>query len=139
MAQAVPGAPVVLDTDVASLIIKDRLPATLASKLVGKKLGVSFVTLGELTKWAVIRDWGPRRRRALDTWMADRPVLPYTEDVARRWGEISAYATRRGRPRPVNDTWIAACCLTYELPLATLNVRDFQDFADHDGLILITA
>ena len=38
---------------------------------------------------------------------------------------------------PQNDTWIAACCLAYDLPLATLNVKDFRDFAEHEGLILL--
>ncbi|HXZ72058.1 MAG TPA: hypothetical protein VEH31_14495 [Streptosporangiaceae bacterium] len=52
---------------------------------------------------------------------------------------MSAAATQRGRPRPVNDTWVAACCLAYDLPLATLNVKDFADFAEHDGLSLIRA
>lgn len=132
-------SPVVLDTDVASLIIKNRLPGPLATKLIGAQSGISFVTLGELTKWAVIRDWGSRRRDALDGWIAARPVLPCTNEVARRWGELAAYATKRGRPRPVNDTWIAACCLTFDLPLATLNRRDFQDFADHEGLVLLTS
>jgi predicted nucleic acid-binding protein len=37
-----------------------------------------------------------------------------------------------------NDSWIAACALTYGLPLATLNVKDFEDFAEHEGLTLIT-
>jgi hypothetical protein len=46
-------------------------------------------------------------------------VLSYTDDVARIWGQISAYAVRRGQPRPANDSWIAACTLTYGLPLAT--------------------
>jgi toxin FitB len=55
------------------------------------------------------------------------------------WGEPSARATQRGRARPVNDTRVAACCLAYGLPLATLNVKDFADFAEHDGLILIRA
>ena len=64
-------------------------------------------------------------------------VLPYSEDVARIWGRISAAAIQRGRPRPANDTWIAACALTYGLPLATLNAKDFKDFAEHDGLNLI--
>jgi hypothetical protein len=27
--------------------------------------------------------------------------------------------------------------LTYGLPLATLNAKDFKDFAEHDGLNLI--
>ena len=36
-----------------------------------------------------------------------------------------------------NDTWIAACCLSDDLPLATLNITDFADFAEHEGLTLI--
>lgn len=64
-------------------------------------------------------------------------VLPYSEDVARTWGQISADAIQRGRPRPANDTWIAACALAYGLPLATLNAKDFKDFAEHGGLNLI--
>jgi toxin FitB len=65
-------------------------------------------------------------------------VIPGDREVAKVWGEVVTYADKPGRPRPVNDSWIAACCLTYGLPLATLNVADFQDFADHEGLELIT-
>ena len=61
-----------------------------------------------------------------------------TDDIARTWGDISAHAVRRGRPRPQNDNWIAACCLAYDLPLATLNIKDFTDFAEHEGLTLLT-
>jgi predicted nucleic acid-binding protein len=42
-----------------------------------------------------------------------------------------------GRARPVNDSWIAACCLAHGLPLATFNMKDFADFAGNDGLALI--
>jgi len=41
---------VVVDTDVASNIHKDRLPGPLATRLVGKALVVTFVTIGELTQ-----------------------------------------------------------------------------------------
>jgi predicted nucleic acid-binding protein len=53
------------------------------------------------------------------------------------WRELQAHAQNRGRARPANDTWIAACCLARDLPLATLNVKDFADFAEHEGLKLI--
>jgi predicted nucleic acid-binding protein len=128
---------VILDTDVASLSIKQQLPPTLLRELIGAQVGITFVTLAELTRWATLRQWGPTRRTELNDWLATRPTLPYTDDVARLWGEISAHATRRGRSRPQNDTWIAACCLTYDLPLATLNVKDFKDFAEHEGLTLL--
>ncbi|MGH9185245.1 MAG: type II toxin-antitoxin system VapC family toxin [Acidimicrobiales bacterium] len=64
-------------------------------------------------------------------------MLPYSDEVARRWGQLAASAQRRGRPRPVNDTWIAACCLADDVPLLTLNRGDFEDFARHDGLRLL--
>ena len=65
------------------------------------------------------------------------PHVAYDDAVARKWGEISAYPTRRGRPRPQNDSWIAASCLAYDLPQATLNVKDFADFAEYEGLRII--
>src|SRR2546423_45501 len=43
------------------------------------------------------------------------------------------YAKLHGRPRPVDDSWIAACCLVRELPLAMLNIEDYADFAKHEG------
>jgi hypothetical protein len=47
--------PVILDTDVASLTHKRRLPQPLATRLTGRRPLITFVTLGELTKWAEIR------------------------------------------------------------------------------------
>jgi toxin FitB len=131
--------PIILDTDVASLSIKQTLPPALLRELLGAQVGLTFVTLGELTRWATMRQWGTSRRAELATWLQARPTLPYSDDVARMWGEISAHAARRGRPRPQNDTWIAACCLVYELPLATLNVKDFADFVEHEGLSLVAS
>ncbi|MBX6768979.1 MAG: type II toxin-antitoxin system VapC family toxin [Actinomadura rubrobrunea] len=128
---------VVLDTDVASLSLKRRVPPPVMTRLIGKQPCITSVTLGELTQWAELRQWGRRNREALHHWLNGMIVLPYADDVAVTWG-ISAAAIRRGRPRPTNDSWIAACALTYGLPLATLNVKDFEDFATHEGLHLIT-
>jgi predicted nucleic acid-binding protein len=83
------------------------------------------VTIGELTQWANLRHWGPRNRGMLDSWLSDKPVIPGARSIAVIWGQLSAGATVRGRPRPVNDTWVAAWRLAYGLPLATLNIKDF--------------
>jgi predicted nucleic acid-binding protein len=130
---------IVLDTDVSSLSIKDKLPPAERTSLGIAQFSITFVTLGELTQWATFRDWGPRNRARLERWLASKAILPYSEDVARKWGELSGFALRRGRPRPANDTWIAACCLVYEVPLATFNIKDFADFAEHHGLVIVAA
>lgn len=129
---------VVLDTDVASSLLRRRIPDTMARQLAGSVPAVTFVTVGELTKWTLARQWRPRNRATMRTFLAGLVVLPYDQRVAARWGELQAYAQLRGRPRPVNDAWIAACCLVRELPLATFNTKDFLDFAQYDGLVLMS-
>jgi energy-converting hydrogenase Eha subunit A len=39
---------------------------------------LTFITVGELAKWAVVRKWGQDRRWYLDAWTAGRPVIPTT-------------------------------------------------------------
>jgi toxin FitB len=129
---------VVLDTDVASLTFKRRLTPVLLKALAGRPICITFVTYGEMTQWAEVRHWGSKNREALEHWLASVPVLPAGEEVAKIWGQIAAYARLRGRSLPQNDGWIAACCLAYELPLATLNVKDFADLVEYEGLVLIT-
>lgn len=128
---------VVLDTDVTSRVIKGTVPDTLTAKLVGKQLTITFVTVGELSRWTVLRELGERRRAGVEQWIMGAS-LGADQMVARRWGQITAYSQLRGRPRPYDDSWIAACALAYGLPLATLNVKHFEDYAEHEGLKIIT-
>ena len=128
-----------LDTDVASLIQKRRQPGWMREHLTGKRIWLTFVTVGELTKWTEIRSWGAAARRELDRWIDARGVVPYDGEVAKTWGRLAARAQLRGRPRPQNDTWVAACCVRHDLPLLTMNLKDFDDFARHDGLVLLRA
>ena len=127
---------VVLDTDVASFSLRNRLPDQLRAALAGHTMCITFVTVGELMKWRVLRSWGRSRTGELARWRQHVGILAYDEAVAEKWGQLQARAQRRGRPRPQNDTWIAACCLVDDLPLATLNIKDFADFAEHEGLTL---
>lgn len=127
---------VTIDTDVASAMLRGRLPPQLEARLAGRDLAVTFVTVGELTKWVELRSWGLRRLTALSQFYERVVVLPYSVAVAHHWGQMQAGAVRRGRPRPANDTWIAACCLVSDLPLATLNHKGFFDYSDHETLRL---
>ena len=127
---------VVLDTDVASSLLRRRTTQAVAARLAGHVAAVTFVTVGELTKWTLVRHWGQRNVATMRDFLTQLLVLPYDRAVAARWGELQAGGQLRGRPRPVNDSWIAACCLVRDLPLATFNTKDFEDFAEHDGLTL---
>jgi predicted nucleic acid-binding protein len=130
-------ARIVLDTDVVSMYRAGRLPAGYARQVVSNHISVAFATAGELWNWALTRRWGAARRGGLELWLDETTILPAGLLVARHWGALTAGAQRRGRPRPSNDTWIAACCIEGGLPLLTLNRRDFTDFAEHDRLVLL--
>ncbi|GAA4535148.1 hypothetical protein [Pseudonocardia xishanensis] len=104
---------IILDTDVASQVIERRVPAPLAQELAGAKHGITFITYGELTRWSIMSQWGTARRGSLDAWLTARPTLPYTDDVARIWGEITATPpaaaahaprTTAGSPPPASPT-----------------------------------
>jgi predicted nucleic acid-binding protein len=110
--------PVILDTDVASLTHKRKLTAPLATRLIGRKPLITFVTFGELTKWTEIRHWGTRSRQELADWLSGIPILPGDEPVAAMWGRLSAAGIQRGRPRPINDMWIALFAREAVLALA---------------------
>ena len=128
---------IVLDTDVVSLYRAGRLPADFARQVVMNDISIAFATAGELWKGALAKRWGATRRGGLDLWLAKRRVIPAGLAVAQVWGELTTAAQRRGRPRLLHDTWIAAFCIEGGLPLLTLNRRDFVDFAELDGLVLL--
>jgi predicted nucleic acid-binding protein len=110
---------VVIDTGTASLLQRREAPPWVPGQL------------------GVMREWDERRRGRLEAWTAGRPIIPFDPRIAQLWGELTGQAKLRGRPRPQNHTWIAACCLRYGIPLVALNSADLGDFAEHHGLILL--
>jgi toxin FitB len=132
-------ARIVLDTDVVSLYRAGRLPASFARQVAANDPSIAFVTAGELWRWALVRRWGSTRRGGLKLFLDQTLILEADLEVSQVWGEITAGAQQRGRPRPLNDSWIAACCIEGGLPLLSLDRRDFADFAEHDGLVLLSA
>jgi predicted nucleic acid-binding protein len=92
---------------------------------------LSVMTIGEICKGiALLPD--SRRRTTLQTWLntdvrtwyAGR-ILPVTEVVAERWGQLASAAKQRGLTLPVVDGVIAATALHHQLILVTRNTKDF--------------
>ncbi len=128
---------VVVDTDVASGLVRGRLvPGALAS-LAGMAPCVTLTTVAELTAWEIVRGWSGRSVERLRRWVDTVPVLGHDVEVAQTWGRLWAASRKAGRPAPQNDTWIAASCLVEQLPLLTLNAKDYAYFAEYHDLALL--
>jgi predicted nucleic acid-binding protein len=67
---------IVLDTDISSLIIKNRLPPAWQDRLVWTRPCMTFVTRGELVSWILVRDLGKQRRSEVRDWIAKNHFLP---------------------------------------------------------------
>lgn len=61
---------IVLDTDVASVSLRQQLPPAVLRQISGHEPAITFVTIGELVKWVHLRDLGQRRRREIETFIA---------------------------------------------------------------------
>ncbi len=113
------------DTDVVSRLQRADISTEVQALIDGSDVAISFVTVGELYKGAFKGRWGPKRIDAIRRWFALTVVLEYDAAVAETWGRLAAELEGKGRPTPVNDLWIAACCIAQDVPLLTFNRRDF--------------
>jgi predicted nucleic acid-binding protein len=127
----------VVDTDVVSMLFKgDTRALAYRSHITGRLLGISFMTLAELERWSLERDWGQRRKQELAQHLTRYVVLPVNRELCGKWAEVSFAAKRKGRPIQTADAWIAASALYYEVPLITNNRGDYSAV---DGLVLLSA
>lgn len=95
------------------------------------ELFLSVLTLGELRKGIDRMPAGKKRDRLSRDYVALRSrfstrVLPITDVVAERWGQISAEAGRAGKQVHVVDGLIAASALVSGLTVVTRNAGDFS-------------
>lgn len=118
--------PVVVDTDVVSYVFRGDTRAELfRSVLAGRVLVVSFMTVAELERWALGRNWGPSRMASLERFLERFTLLPFDWPLCRRWAEAVDCARRRGRPIQTADAWVAATALHLDIPLVTHNPTDY--------------
>ena len=118
-----------------SALLKDRLPSHLTRSLTGRTLAITFVTVGELTQWP----YGAGDHSGAQVWTGSSPRSSSCPTA-----HASPPSGARARPtpnsavnRPVNDSWVAACCLAREFLLTTLNIKDNVDYAEYEGLELL--
>ena len=128
---------VLVDTNVVSYLVNgDSRGSRYRGELDGRRLCISFVTVGELRLGMILRNWGTRRREHVEQTIRSYVVIPFDDQVATEWALIGAAAIRSGHNRlNRSDWWIAACAIRHGLPLVTHNANDFARIAN---LSLIT-
>ena len=127
----------VVDTDVVSYIYKkDTRAAKYEPHFVNAITSISFMTLAELERWAIARNWGSRRHaEMLATVLGRFTVIESSHALCRKWAEVSDQAHGLGRVIHPNDAWVAATALLYGVELVTHNASDFEYLP---GLTIIT-
>jgi tRNA(fMet)-specific endonuclease VapC len=125
-----------VDTDVVSFLFKrDPRAEWYRLHLTGKLLVLSFMTVAELDRWALARNWGQNRRTRMDEYLRNFIVHPFDRVLCQKWAEVSDCARRNGRRIECADAWIAATAVLHNIPLVTHNSKDF---AGVDGLSVIS-
>ncbi len=128
---------VVVDTDVISIVLKGHTSAAkYAALLDGKQPVVSFMTVAELKRWALKRQWGEKRIAWFNQHLRQMIVYSVDLELCQRWAEVVTEAESLGRIISTQDAWIAATALQENLPLITNNKKDFEFLSD---LTILTA
>ena len=95
---------------------------------------VSSTAVGELY-YGVYRSQNIEKHIAqVQNFLQKCTVLEQDSDTANIYGRIKTALTKKGRPIPENDMWIAATAIQFNLPLLSAD-KHFKEVAD---LILIS-
>lgn len=78
------------------------------------------MTVPELDRWALERDWGEARRARMEQHLRNFIVYPFNRSLCLRWAKAADSARRGGRSVGVADAWIAATALEHDLENLTI-------------------
>lgn len=119
-----------IDTNILSELMRAQPDAGVLRWLqtrqgINPRLTISAVTVDEVMFGL---SWHPTARLLawFDGFLLAHQVLPITQDIARRAGELRGQLQAGGQTRTQADMLIAATAQVHALTLVTRNVRDFD-------------
>lgn len=117
-----------LDTDVFSFLNKqgDTRGDLYRPHVKGKTIALSFITVGELYAWTVLKKWGAKRIAELERHIKAAVIVPYDQDLCREYGRVKSECQNIGKAVSPNDLWIATSAIRHSIPLVTHNFNHFD-------------
>src|SRR5271165_3314871 len=89
----------IIDTDVVSMLFKGDSRARLYRRhMSGRLLGISLMSLRELERWPLERNWAAFQRAELARHLTRYVVLPASRELCAKWAEVSGRPAARGVP-----------------------------------------
>lgn len=129
--------PAVIDTDVVSFLFKrDSRAKVYEPHLNDPPFLISFMSLAELRRWSLERNWGESKRLDLESYLERYAVLHSNAAICEWWAKVMRNARLNGLPIGSADSWIAATALYLNVPLVTHNSAHY---AGVDGLRVISS
>jgi tRNA(fMet)-specific endonuclease VapC len=117
-----------IDTDVFSYLFrKTKEEPDFAPLVQQRKAYISFVTIGEFYFGVYKAGWGARKIDNLKRELYRYVILYPDYTACLLYGDIKAECTAKGCPASDPDYWIAACALSFDIPLLTNNWKHFNN------------
>jgi tRNA(fMet)-specific endonuclease VapC len=116
----------VIDTNAYSDLMRGS--TTIASLIAGADVVyLPVIVIGELKRGFYYGNRAKQNVAVLEDFISEARtrVLDITSETAEQYGRLAAYLKQQGTPIPINDVWIAAICVQYDLPLLTRD-SDFE-------------
>jgi tRNA(fMet)-specific endonuclease VapC len=117
-----------LDSDTCIYLINKTHPLLFdrISKIDLNKVGISTISVAEL-QYGVFRSSQPTKNQiALNIFLSEFTLLPFTIEASRVYGDIRAKLAREGKVIGPLDMLIGAHALSMNLKLVSNNEREFS-------------
>jgi len=119
-----------LDSNVISELSKPEVNENVLSQMKRKErfCAISAITLQEMQLGLELMPDGKKKEKIqsfVELIKLRLPVVPYEKRSAIVYGEVFAALQKKGMPRPICDTQIAATALANNMILVTRNIKDF--------------